>query len=223
MIVEDNAGNRREGVATKIKLLGAGKRRVKGGRLTVRHGRAITIRGRVSRLRGARSAARRCSPPWPWPATARPPQRSPPVTTDAKGRFRIRLPKGPSRVLKLSTPGTGENLGATGRLSIRVPARSTMRASSTSLSGPGTVTFSGTVKRLGQPVPTRGLVIILQGREDGRWRTFEDTRTNQAGAWSVAYRFRGNRGTYPIRAKIRRQSRFPFVLGYSPTVRVRVR
>jgi hypothetical protein len=30
-------------------------------------------------------------------------------------------------------------------------------------------------------------------------------------------------GTYPIRVRIRRQARFPFVLGYSPAVRVRIR
>jgi hypothetical protein len=223
VIVTDNAGNRREGVATKLRLLRAGRRHVKGGRLNVAHGRAVTIRGRLSRLRGASvggaqvlstvAVARNGAPARPLPA----------VTTDAKGRFAIRLPKGPSRVLRLSTPGTGENLGATGRLSIRVPARSTMRASRTSLSGGGAVTFSGAVSRLGQPVPTRGLVIILQGREGGAWRTFEDTRTNAGGRWAVAYRFRGRPGTYPIRAKIRRQSRFPFVLGYSRTVRVRVR
>jgi hypothetical protein len=223
VIVTDHAGNRREGVATKIKLLRAGRRHVKGGRLTVANGRAVTIRGRVSRLRGASvgrarvlstvAVARNGAPARPLPA----------VTTDAKGRFAIHLPKGPSRVLKLSTPGTGENLGATGRLSVRVPARSTMHASRTSLAGGGSVTFSGTVRRLGQPVPTRGLVIILQGREAGQWRTFEDTRTSRSGRWSVAYRFRGRAGTYPIRAKIRRQSRFPFVLGYSRTVRVHVR
>jgi hypothetical protein len=145
------------------------------------------------------------------------------TTTGRGGRFRLRVPPGPGRVLRISSPGTGAALGATGRLSIRVPARSSIRASRTRLSGAGRVRFSGRVRSLGQPFPTRGVILALQGYEDGRWNTFFDTRTNRRGRWSVSYGFSGRPGTYPIRVRIRRQSRFPFVLGTSPTVRVRVR
>jgi hypothetical protein len=75
----------------------------------------------------------------------------------------------------------------------------------------------------GQRIPDRGLVVILQGREGGRWRTFADTRTSRRGAWRTSYRFRGIGGSYPVRARIRRQAGYPYELGYSRAVTVRVR
>jgi hypothetical protein len=145
------------------------------------------------------------------------------TTTSRTGRFSLRLPPGPSRVLRISSPGTGAALGATGRLSIRVPAASSIRASRTVLSGAGRVRFSGRVRSLGQGFPTRGVILSLQGFEKGRWNTFFDTRTDRRGRWSASYGFSGRPGTYPVRVRIRRQARFPFVLGSSRAVRVHVR
>jgi len=227
VIVDDVAGNRREGLGTKLRITGgrAGRRglRVRGGRVTVPHGRRLLLRGRISLLRGrsvgsaeviaTTSVARGGAPQVP---LAR-------VAAGPTGRFALRLPAGPSRVLHLSSPGAGDALGATGRLSIRVPASSSIRASRRALGGPGRVRFSGRVRRAGQPLPPRGLLVILQGFDAGRWRTFADTRTDARGRWATPYRFSGNPGTYPVRARLRRQARFPFVLGYSRTVRVRVR
>jgi hypothetical protein len=112
--------------------------------------------------------------------------------------------------------------GARG-VGVRVPAASTIRASRTLLSGPGRVRFSGRMRTGGQRIPDRGLVVILQGREGGRWRTFADTRTSRRGAWRTSYRFRGIGGSYPVRARIRRQAGYPYELGYSRAVTVRVR
>jgi hypothetical protein len=47
--------------------------------------------------------------------------------------------------------------------------------------------------------------------------------TDRRGRWSGSNQFSGRPGTYPIRLRIRRQARFPFVLGYSRVVRVTVR
>ncbi len=79
------------------------------------------------------------------------------------------------------------------------------------------------MRTLGQGLPTRGVVIALQAFDAGRWRTFVDTRTDRRGRWSASNRFSGRPGTYPVRLRIRRQARFPFVLGVSRTVRVTVR
>jgi hypothetical protein len=65
--------------------------------------------------------------------------------------------------------------------------------------------------------------VVLQGRADGRWQTFADTRTNRRGSWRASYRFRGIAGDYPVRARIRRQAPYPYELGHSSTVTVRVR
>ena len=133
------------------------------------------------------------------------------------------MPAGPSRTIGLRFEGREQVLRGARGVGVRVPAASTIRASRRFLSGPGRVRFSGRMRTAGQRIPDRGLVIILQGREDGQWQTFADTRTNRRGQWRTSYRFRGFGGTYPIRARIRRQSGYPFELGYSKTVRVRVR
>jgi hypothetical protein len=65
-------------------------------------------------------------------------------------------------------------------------------------------------------------VVVLQGHVRGHWQTFADTRTNARGRWRTRYRFVGRPGSYPIRVRIRRQNGFPFDLGYSRTLRVRV-
>jgi hypothetical protein len=62
----------------------------------------------------------------------------------------------------------------------------------------------------------------LQGRERGGWRTFDDTRSDGKGRWHATYVFSGRPGTYPIRLKIRRQTSYPFELGYSRALTVRV-
>ena len=85
----------------------------------------------------------------------------------------------------------------------------------------GRVRFSGRLRGRGVPVP-RGLVVVLQGREGGKWRTFSDARTHKKGHWHIAYHFSGRPGSYPIRLRIRRQVGFPFELGYSPRLTIRV-
>ncbi len=66
-------------------------------------------------------------------------------------------------------------------------------------------------------------MLVLQGRSAGKWRTFADTRTNRRGRWRASYVFRGQSGSYPIRVRIRKQSGYPFELGYSRRLTVRVR
>jgi hypothetical protein len=84
------------------------------------------------------------------------------------------------------------------------------------------VRFSGRLRNRGQRIPGRGLVLVLQGRERGRWRTFDDTRSNGRGRWHATYTFSGRPGSYPIRVRIRRQTSYPFELGYSRSVVVRI-
>jgi hypothetical protein len=84
------------------------------------------------------------------------------------------------------------------------------------------VRFSGRLRSHGQRIPSRGLVLVLQGHERGLWRTFDDTRTDGNGRWHATYAFSGRAGRYPIRVRIRRQASYPFELGYSRAVVVRV-
>jgi hypothetical protein len=225
--VRDGAGNAVDGVPARITLGRAtvGRRRhaVRSGRLRVPFGRRATLRGRLALSAGQPvagaavavvSRVRRPGAPLVTLAT---------VTTDRHGRFSARIPAGPSRTVGLRFAGREQALAASRGVAIRVPAASTIRASRRSLGGPGRVRFSGRLRTGGQRIPDRGLVVILQGREQGRWRTFADTRTNRRGAWRTSYRFRGNPGSYPVRARIRRQAGYPYELGYSGAVTVRVR
>ena len=96
----------------------------------------------------------------------------------------------------------------------------TLRASPRRLGGPGTVRFAGRLR--GGHVPARGKLLVLQGREDGRWRTFAATRTDGRGRFHVRYRFRGVPGSYPVRALVPADGSYPFAAGTSRAVSVRV-
>ena len=143
--------------------------------------------------------------------------------TDRRGRFSLRVPAGPSRTYRLVFGGAGGALGAARGVSVRVPASSTIRASRTRLSGPGRVRFSGRLRTRGQRIPGRGLVLVLQGRER---RPLAHVRGHahepQGPLARRATRFSGRPGRYPIRVRIRRQSSYPFELGYSRALTVRV-
>jgi hypothetical protein len=144
------------------------------------------------------------------------------TTTSRTGRFSFRVPPGPSRTLRFISDPSGDALRAARGLGARVPASSTIHASRTRVFGDALVRFSGTVLHGRQPIPRTGLVVVLQGHVRGSWQTFADTRTDARGHWRARYRFVGRPGSYPIRVRIRRQNGFPFDLGYSRTLRVRV-
>ena len=73
-------------------------------------------------------------------------------------------------------------------------------------------------------MPPGGKIVDLQALQRGRWMTVDTARaTGSAGAWHAVARFRGNPGKFSIRLRIRREALFPYELGYSPAVAVRVR
>jgi hypothetical protein len=223
----DNAGNIAQGTPTRLTAtsakVGRRFRRVRSGRVKVPFGRAATLRGRLT-LSASQSFSGQTIA-----ATASVRKRRAAanpvgsVVTDRHGRFTLYIPAGPSRTYRLSFAGSGAGLPTTRGVSVRVPATSTIRASRTRVPGAGRVRFSGRLRTRGQRIPGRGLVLVLQGRSpDGKWRTFADTRTNRRGRWRASYLFRGRSGSYPIRVRIRKQSGFPFELGYSRRLTVRV-
>jgi hypothetical protein len=226
---QDRAGNVRgdEGRPSAIALsrarVGTRSRRIAHERVRVPFGRSVTVGGRLVdaahhglggramavattlRVAGARRAT---------PAA---------TTTDARGRFSVQVPAGPSRVLRLAFEGGAGALRTVRALSLRVPASTTIAPSRRTVVGTGRVRFRGTVARRGQPIPRGGLTILLQGRQRGGWRTFKAARTDRHGRWRATYRFTGRPGSYPIRAYVRRSPAFPFDAGTSHVVRVRVR
>ena len=214
--VRDTAGNEAAGTPARFIRSGVAGRRVRAGRAGLPFGRRVALRGRLLLPNGRPLAG------VPVSVTSQPRGGAPFVdgqgSTDARGRFGIVLRAGPARNATVSFAGGGGVLRTERRIFLAVRASSTIRASRTRLRGAGRVRFSGRVRG----GAGAGLVVILQGRERGRWRTFESAATGARGRWRTAYRFRGNAGTYPIRALVRKQRGLAYERGYSRTLRIRV-
>jgi hypothetical protein len=224
--VSDIAGNSATGAPPRLRLssvrIGRRTRVPRSGRVRIPFGSTALVRGRLTLSAGQPvgfTTVTVLGTPRMSGATA---QFLGTTTTSRTGRFSFRVPPGPSRTLRFVSDASGDALRAARGLGARVPASSTIHASRTRVSGDALVRFSGTVLHGRQPIPRTGLVVVLQGHVRGHWQTFADTRTNARGHWRARYRFVGRPGSYPIRVRIRRQNGFPFDLGYSRALRVRV-
>jgi len=78
---------------------------------------------------------------------------------------------------------------------------------------------------LGAPLPRVGKVLELQARTPGSgWVTFSTVRTSRSGAFAARYTFRrGGPVTYELRVRSRASGDYPYELGTSRAVKVRVR
>jgi hypothetical protein len=221
--VRDNAGNEITGAPARFRITSVTSQRLRakvrrGGRVRVKFGRKVTIRGQLV-LSGRRPVAG-----VPITVVTRPRVRGAGSAVEAtgtvgpNGRFAITLPRGPARDASITYPGGAGFIPAERRLRLMVPASSTIKASRLRLNGAGLVRFRGRVRG----GAGADLVVVLQGKEGGRWRTFADTRTGKGGRWRASYRFSGLPGAYPIRARIRRQADLPYETGVSKRVTVHV-
>ena len=145
------------------------------------------------------------------------------LRTDADGRMSFVVGSGPSRTLRFRWAGTGTARPTTAEIGVVVPARSSITVDRRAVRNGESVTFSG--RLLGRPLPEGGKLVDLQVKLRGRWRTFAAPRADSRGRWSYAYRFEATRGRvrYSFRARIRRETAYPYELGHSRTVRVTVR
>ena len=153
-------------------------RKVRNERATVGYGRAVTLLGRLTTVDGTALAGqpivvsgveRRAG------ATAVDLGR---VSTDARGRFSVTVPAGPSRDRHASGyPGAGGLLHRVREVALRVPASATIRAARATLSGQGAIRFSGRLRTLGAALPPGGKIVDLQASQRGRWSTVATTRT----------------------------------------------
>jgi hypothetical protein len=147
-----------------------------------------------------------------------------PVVADASGRFTYRVPAGPSRALRFAYGSGADALLACSKpLLVAVKARSTLKATPRSIRSGQRVRFSGKLR--GGYVPTGGKLVELQAYERGRWRSITTLRTTSRGSFSYRYRFsfRARGTTFPVRVRVRPDASYPFALGTSKRVRVRVR
>jgi hypothetical protein len=145
------------------------------------------------------------------------------VTTDASGGFSYTAPAGSSRKVTFRFRGLGDYRRSEGSADVLVPGAATLKSSKKQVSNGQSVGFTGRLR--GKPLPARGKVVDLQVFYRGKWRTFGTPRANKKGQFRFRYRFEATRTTttYKFRARLRAESAYPYELGYSKVVRVRVR
>ena len=138
MSVTDNAGNTAAGVPPRIddRATACAPATAARSRCAGACSRPRAARSRTSRSQATATISRHG-------ATAEP---AGTATTDARGRFALRLPAGPSRIVRLTVAGGGGLLPAVRAVAVRVPASSTIRASRRAVSAGTRVMFSGRIR-----------------------------------------------------------------------------
>ncbi len=192
-------------------------------RLRARFDRPTRVRGRLTS--GGRAVANQQLEVWRRFAVANAQwQRIGSVQTGTAGRFSYKAPRGPARRVRFRYPGTAAVRGVNAAVALRVPATTSIQVSRRNVINGEYATFRGRVR--GGWIPPEGTLVELQVFTRGRWRTFAQPRASaEDGRWEFQYRFETIRGhvSFRFRARIRRQSNYPFVTGVSKSVRVEVR
>jgi 5-hydroxyisourate hydrolase-like protein (transthyretin family) len=144
------------------------------------------------------------------------------LETNADGRFRYAATGASTRTLRVAYGGSSLILPADRELQMRVPAATSLRVSRRRVLNGQAVTFAGRVR--GLPVPAGGKLVEVQVVLSGHWQTFRTTHSDADGRWTSRYRFRRTRGVlrYRFRARLPKQSDYPFETGASRALVVQV-
>lgn len=149
------------------------------------------------------------------------------VTTDAAGRFTLRLPVGPSREIAARFRGS-PTLTRSASPPVRLAVRGDVRlrvSSATAAVGGRPVVFSGIVRALRGEIPSEGKAVALQFRlPDIGWTEFRTLRSDRRGRFRHAYRFADDdsRGVrFRFRAVATAEPGWPYEPGSSRPVVVR--
>jgi hypothetical protein len=145
------------------------------------------------------------------------------VSTGADGRFRLTLPRGSSRLVRLGYRAYNGDDAFAARVSTHLNVRARI-----SVHGPrhvrprGRATFTG--RLVGRPFPPRGVTLDLQIFQPGRgWRVFGNARTRKSGRFVARYRFNSaGSGRFTFRLRLRPNDAYPYARGFSRRLRVRV-
>jgi hypothetical protein len=137
------------------------------------------------------------------------------VVTGRDGRFTYLAPAGPSRTVRFGYRSYSADTSFADTTDVRllVAAGVTMKAKPKKVRNRHATVFTG--RLLGKPIPKRGVVVDLQVFFRKHWRTFAAPRTNKAGAYKFKYRFMAGAATWRFRARVRRETSYPFELGLS--------
>jgi len=145
------------------------------------------------------------------------------VVTRSDGRFTYQAPPGPSRVIRFAyrSYSADTSFADTTDVTLSVSAGVTIKATPKVVHNRHATVFTG--RLLGKPISKRGVIVDLQVFFRNKWRTFGAPRTNRAGKFKFKYRFMAGAATWKFRARVRRESSYPYTEGFSAkTVKVKV-
>ena len=145
-------------------------------------------------------------------------------TTDARGVWTAKLPKGPDRVVKAHYAGSTDVEPATTKLVIVSAAGIDTAFSAHRLRWSGTLHVSGHMAST-RGLPRKGLALLLQVRypHSQAWTTLVATHTGRRGAFGFRYSYHSGRGTatYPFRVRFPfAQAGYPYAVGASRPVKI---
>ena len=178
----------RDGVELQARLEPGGARRK-----TVPYGRGARVAGTLRSATGEPLAGRQVVVDENFGRGALIDHRIRTVTTDARGRWRSRIPPGPSRRVSVRFDGDLTHVPAStsaGQLVVRTGAR--LQLSSRKVREGRAVTFKGKVGRVGARIPAPGKLVQLQYQEPitRRWYTVRNPfYTDSRGRFRTRYRF----------------------------------
>lgn len=147
------------------------------------------------------------------------------VRTNDEGRWRSKLPAGPSRSVKAFFLGDQRYLDEqTSAGSLAVKTRAGFETSRSRVPEGESVVFKGRIGRLGARIPNGGKLLELQVRERaGRWNTVREAfTTNARGRYRLRYRFGkfyAYNTRFRFRVKVARQSDWPYKAPVSSAAR----
>jgi hypothetical protein len=145
------------------------------------------------------------------------------VVTAPDGRFTYVAPVGPSRLIRFAYRCFSSDtwFADTTDVLLLVRAGVTIKAAPRLVHNRQSTIFRG--RLLGKPISKQGVVIDLQVFFRNKWRTFGAPRADRAGRYRFTYRFMAGAATWKFRARVRRESSYPYLEGYSQkTVKVKV-
>jgi hypothetical protein len=130
------------------------------------------------------------------------------TTTDAKGGWRLRVPKGPSRALTVGYRSHTEDAAFATQLQYHETVHAGVRLSAPRAAHPGSsFAFRGSLA--GGYIPRGGALVSLEIYYGGEWREIALLRTNRRGAFAYGYTFAAiGPATYGFRALL------PYTVGY---------
>ena len=137
------------------------------------------------------------------------------TTTDAKGEWKLRVPRGPSRLLTVGYRSRSNNPTFATQLQYRETVAADVQLSAPRRAHPGkTFAFHGELA--GGYIPPGGTLVSLEIFFAGEWREIALLRTNRRGAFAYRYTFAAiGPATYRFRAQLPHTIGYPFASGAS--------